>query len=205
MLDITGLIPLVWRSLVNILPDINGFPLLGVKWVSVRHGWISFYRSLSFWQRPRWGADMAVWLRSDTVKHVITVWWVLWQYDISCCWWIGTVCDCTMANEFVSNSSVTVCSHAPDIYDRYNLSGKSIQMSIHGNDLVLTWHPFTGFLTAQSTWIHQWSMCLIIIIICKDVSMMRMSVWFGNCIVHKDKILSRISCYKSQTFWILDI
>ena len=87
---ITGLIPLVWRSLVNILPDINGFPLLGVKWVSVRHGWISFYRSLSFWHRPRWGADMAVWLRSDTVKHVITVWWVLWQYDISCCWWIGT-------------------------------------------------------------------------------------------------------------------
>ena len=53
--------------------------------------------------------------------------------------------DCTMSNEFVSNSSVTVCSHAPGQYDRYILSCKGIQMSILDNGLVLAWYPFTGF------------------------------------------------------------
>ena len=35
--------------------------------------------------------------------------------------------ECTIFNEFVSNSSVTVCSHAPGQYDRYIFAGKSIQ------------------------------------------------------------------------------
>ena len=54
MLDITRLIPLVCRSLVNILPDINGFPLLGVQCVSVLHGWISF-ESLCHFKTGRFG------------------------------------------------------------------------------------------------------------------------------------------------------
>ena len=53
--------------------------------------------------------------------------------------------DCTIFNKFVSNSSVTVFSHAPGQYERYILSGKSIQMSILDNGLVLAWYPFTGF------------------------------------------------------------
>ena len=56
----------------------------------------------------------------------------------------------TISNEFVSNSSVILCSHAPGQYDRYILSGESIEMFIHDNGLVLAWYPFTGFLAAQS-------------------------------------------------------
>ena len=174
MLDITGLIPLVWRSLVNILPDINGFPLLGVQWAIVLHRWISFgKREVCFHFTTRQSGER-------TEGYICCLWWYcqtcdnglvgtvpIWYFVLLMYWY--SFFYCTISNEFVSNSSVTLCSHAPGQYDRYILSGKSMQMSIHDNGLVLVSYPFTGFLAAQSIWIHQWSMCLIITIICKDL------------------------------------
>ena len=186
MLDVTGLIPwFVGHSLIFFLTSLGSLYLECNESVfCTGESHFKDVRFVPFQDRTAWGADgrTCVWLCSDNVKHVITVWWVLWQYDISCCWWIGT--DFWLYYFQWVRFKQFMCSHAQCIYDCYILQVRVFKCLY----MIMTWfwlgiHSLVC-LAAQGTWIDQWSMWLIVIIICKDISVMEMSVCWADGLEH---------------------
>ena len=109
---------------------------------------------------------------------------------ISCCWSNGTaIWMCCHPWVRFKQFSDHVLTYPRQIW-LLHFAGKGIKMFINDNGLVLAWYLFIGHLAARWTWIRQWSMWLIVIIICKNISfhwfVIILGWWFGTYNVCKD-------------------
>ena len=119
-----------------------------------------------------------------------TVWWVLWQYDVSCCWWIGK--DYLMYLfqwvRFKQFGDHLLTYHRQ--IGLLHFAVKGIPLSINYNGLVLAWHTFTECINRYYISIHQGSMWLIIVSLLSLI----INIISKNWILHNDtvSVLSRI-------------